>query len=282
MSEVGFGAWAIGGNAHGNSYGPTDDGISIEAVKRAVELGCTFFDTADVYGWGHSEELLGRALIGNDGVLIGTKIGGDFYHGGVQLNFDPDYVSFALEKSLQRLKRSYVDLYQLHNPPDHLLQDERLIERLEKLRDGGKIRHIGVSVHEPDEALAAMDVPTFETIQIPFNVLRQEWLEVFPRAEKQGVGVIAREPLANGFLTGKYTEASVFPHGDIRHHWPRRMVAAYVAAGRALAGGVGKAGATPAQRALAYVLSHGAVSTTIPGAKTPDQVEENMASVDFV
>src|SRR5213594_1273079 len=85
LSELGFGGWAIGGNAHGNSYGPTDDKVSIAAVRRAVDLGCNFFDTADVYGWGHSEEILGEALEGRDEVFIATKVGGDFYHGGVRM-----------------------------------------------------------------------------------------------------------------------------------------------------------------------------------------------------
>src|SRR5512136_454613 len=111
VSEIGFGGWAIGGNAHGNSYGPTDDAESIAAVRRAADLGCTFFDTADVYGWGHSEELLGRALEGRRGdVVLATKVGGDFYHGGVRTNFDTGYLAFALERSLERLRTDHVDL----------------------------------------------------------------------------------------------------------------------------------------------------------------------------
>src|SRR5437899_606224 len=100
VSEIGFGAWAVGGNAHGNSYGPTDDAESIAAVRRAAELGVNFIDTADVYGWGHSEEILGEALEGHrEDVHIATKVGGDFYHGGVRMNFDPGYIAFALERT---------------------------------------------------------------------------------------------------------------------------------------------------------------------------------------
>jgi len=122
VSEIGFGAWAIGGNAHGNSYGPTDDAKSVAAVQKAVDLGVNFFDTADVYGWGHSEEVLGKALEGRrDQVLLATKVGGDFYHGQVRANFDPGYIAFALGRSLHRLRTDHVDLYQLHNPPAEMM-----------------------------------------------------------------------------------------------------------------------------------------------------------------
>ncbi len=142
VSEIGFGAWAIGGNAHGNSYGPTDDATSIAAVRRAVELGCTFFDTADVYGWGHSEAILGEALQGHrDEVAIATKVGGDFYHGGVRLNFDPAYIAFALDRSLERLRTDHVDLYQLHNPPAETMAEPRTYEVLETLKAENKALH---------------------------------------------------------------------------------------------------------------------------------------------
>src|SRR5688572_9478031 len=118
VSEIGFGAWGIGGNAHGNSYGPTDDEESLRTIKTALDLGCTFFDTADVYGFGHSEELLGKALKGGrDRVIIATKGGSDFYHNPPRLNFTEDHLIMAVDKSLKRLDTDYIDLYQLHNPP---------------------------------------------------------------------------------------------------------------------------------------------------------------------
>src|SRR5205823_4198821 len=150
VSEIGFGAWAIGGNAHGNSYGPTKDTESIEAVRRAVDLGVNFFDTADVYGWGHSEEVLGQALEGRrEEVFLATKVGGDFYRGGVRMNFDPGYLAFALDRSLQRLRTDHVDLYQLHNPPAELMTDPTTYEVLDALKGEHKIDHYGVSVHAP-------------------------------------------------------------------------------------------------------------------------------------
>ncbi len=279
VSEVGFGAWAVGGDAHGNSYGPTDDATSIAAIRRAADLGCTFFDTADVYGWGHSEELLGRGLEGRrDDVLLATKVGGDFYHGSVRLNFDPGYIAFALDRSLRRLRTDHVDLYQLHNPPAESMGDPRTYAVLESLRDEGKIDHYGVSVHEPVEGLLCLEAGKPEVLQIPFSLFRQEWIDGFlPAARAAGVGIIAREPLGNGFLTGAIRADARFPQGDIRSYWPRGLVAGRVAAAERLSF-LAKAGRTPAQAALRFVLAFPEVSTAIPGAKTAAQVEENLGA----
>ena len=279
VSEVGFGAWAIGGNAHGNSYGPTDDATSAEAVRRALELGCTFFDTADVYGWGHSEEVLGAALEGHrDEVAIATKVGGDFYHGGVRMNFHPGYIGFALERSLRRLRTDRVDLYQLHNPPAELMADPATYEALEALKAENKVLHVGVSIHEPVEGILCLESGRPDVLQVPFSILRQEWIdELFGAARKANVGIIAREPLGNGFLAGRIPAAATFPAGDIRHHWPASMIAARSGVASRLAF-LARDGRTPAQAALRFVLAFPEVSLTIPGAKTPAQVEENLAS----
>ena len=282
VSEIGFGAWAIGGNAHGNSYGPTDDAESIRAVRRAVDLGCTFFDTADAYGWGHSEELLGVALEGHrTSVHIATKVGGDFYHGGVRMNFDPGYIAFALERSLQRLRTDYVDLYQLHNPPIDIMGDPAAYEVLDHLKAEGKVLHYGVSIHEPVEGVIVAETGKASAIQLPFNIFRQEWIdEVLPEAAARGLGVVAREPLANGFLGGKISPDRVFPPGDIRNHWPRSMVAARVEAARRMASFLVRDGQTMAQAAIRFVLSFPQVGVVIPGAKTVSQVEENVLAAE--
>lgn len=276
VSEIGFGAWAIGGNAHGNSYGPTADADSIDAVRRAIDLGVTFFDTADVYGWGHSEELLGQALVGRrDEVLLATKVGGDFYHGGVRMNFDPGYIAFALERSLKRLQTDRVDLYQLHNPPAEMMGDPATYDVLEGLKAEHKIDHYGVSVHEPFEGRLCIEAGRPEVLQIPFSLFRQESIEeLFAEARKANVGIIAREPLGNGFLAGKIRPDARFPPGDIRHHWPASMIEARAMAAERLSF-LARPGRTMAQAALRFVLAFPEISVTIPGAKTATQVDEN-------
>ena len=279
VSEIGFGAWAIGGNAHGNSYGPTDDRESISAVRRAVDLGVKFFDTADVYGWGHSEELLGEALEGRrDDVILATKVGGDFYHGGGRMNFDPGYVAFALDRSLKRLRTDRVDVYQLHNPPAEMMGDPATYETLESLKAEHKIDHYGVSVHEPSEALLCLEAGRPEVLQIPFSLFRQEWIDdFFGEARRAGIGVIAREPLGNGFLSGTIRPDARFPSGDIRHHWPPSMIAGRATAASRLSFLAGPS-RTMAQAAVRFVLSFPEVSVTIPGSKTVAQLEENVAA----
>jgi aryl-alcohol dehydrogenase-like predicted oxidoreductase len=279
VSEVGFGAWAIGGNAYGNSYGPTDDNQSLAAIQRALELGCNFFDTADVYGHGHSEELLGQALKGHrSDVIIATKVGGDFYHGASSMNFNSDYLEFALGKSCARLGSDYIDLYQLHNPPTQLVRDGRVFKTLEKLKVSGKIRHYGISIHDPQEGLLAMRNGEIGAVQVVFNILRQEAKnQLFREATKNNVGVIAREPLANGFLAGKLKPESTFPEGDIRHNFPPDYISQLTGAVDQLRFLESK-NRTLAQAALRYVLDHKDISTVIPGAKTPEQADEDLAS----
>lgn len=281
VSEIGFGAWAIGGNAHGNSYGPTDDATSVAAVRRAVDLGCNFFDTADVYGWGHSEALLGEALDGRrEEVFLATKVGGDFYHGGVRLNFEPGYIAFALDRSLKRLRTDHVDLYQLHNPPAEMMSDPSTYDVLESLKAEHKIDHYGVSVHEPAEGLLCLEAGKPETLQVPFSLFRQEWIDdLFPEARKANVGIIAREPLGNGFLAGRIGPGARFVAGDIRSYWPPGMVAGRAAVAERLSF-LAKEGRTAAQAALRFALAFPEVSVTIPGAKTAAQAEENLGASD--
>src|SRR5438445_6135778 len=279
VSEVGFGAWAIGGNTHGNSYGPTDDKQSLAAVETALGVGCNFFDTADVYGHGHSEELLGQALRGHRSeIIIATKVGGDFYHGTPRMNFNSDYLEFALGKSCDRLGTDYVDLYQLHNPPVQLIKDGRVFKTLKKLKASGKIRHYGISIHDPQEGLLAMRNSEIGAIQVVFNILRQEAKnQLFREAAKNDVGIIAREPLANGFLAGKLNANSTFHHGDIRHNFPSDYISQLTLAVGQLRFLESK-NRTLAQAALRFVLDHKDVSTVIPGAKSPEQVDEDLAT----
>jgi len=282
VSEVGFGAWAIGGNDHGNSYGPTDDKLSLAAIGRALELGCNFFDTADVYGHGHSEKLLGQALKEHRSeVIIATKVGGDFYHGTPRMNFNSDYIEFALGKSCERLGTDYIDLYQLHNPPIQLIKDGRVFKILDRLKALGKIRHYGISIHDPQEGLLAMRAGELGAIQVAFNILRQEAKnQLFREATRNNVGIIAREPLANGFLAGKLKAESIFPRGDIRHNFPPDYISQLTLATDRLRFLESNC-RTIAQAALRFVLDHKDISTVIPGAKTPEQVDEDFASSEL-
>lgn len=308
VSSVGFGAWAIGGNRFGNSYGTTDDAESGRAVRLAYELGCTFFDTADVYGHGHSEEVLGDALTGiRQHVIVATKVGGNFYNRDVNplllpriaealgqpaaelapdvplpvthdANFSPGYVRFAVEQSLRRLRTDYIDLLQLHNPALGVIADPDTYQVLEDLKREGKVRFYGVSVHPPEEGLAAVAVNRPDTVQIVYNLVRREAEDrFFGAARAANIAVIAREPLANGLLGGKYGADSTWEKGDIRARMPRPYVARLTAVAERVKELARDAGVTPAQLALRFVLDNDAVSVVIVGMKTVAQVEDNLS-----
>lgn len=277
VSEIGFGAWAIGGNKFGNSYGPTDDKISIEAINQSLELGCNFFDTADVYGYGHSEELLGKALKGKrDQALIATKVGADFYQGLALQNFRPDYIRFALEKSLERLATDYLDVYQLHNPPLKLIERSNVFDIFNGLKKDGKIRAWGISIFDPVEGLTALKTAQPDCLQVVYNIFSpRPAQDLFDKARESGCAIIAREPLANGFLTGKYHAGSKFEEGDIRQLWPANYIEARAKAAKRLLPIASNCGLTLAQLSLKFSLSHPAVCVAIPGIKTPEQAVEN-------
>lgn len=279
VSAIGFGAWAIGGNVHGNSYGPTDDEESMLALARALDLGCTFIDTADVYGFGHSETLIGQLVGNRPDVVVATKVGGDFYGDRVAHDFSPGYIRFACEKSLKRLKREAIDLYQLHNPPPQVVGDERLYETLEMLVQEGKIRSYGVSIHGCDEGLAAIQSGKPATIQVALNLLHREAENGLLQAAKAAdVAIIAREPLANGFLTGKVQPWFRWEHGDIRHSWSAEFVQDRCKQVKALSN-LEIEGRTLTQAAILFPLSLDGVSVVIPGCKSVAQVDENFAAL---
>ncbi|MCK4754222.1 MAG: aldo/keto reductase [Calditrichia bacterium] len=283
VSEIGFGAWAIGGNRFGNSYGTTKDSESIQALQKAIDLGCNFIDTADVYGHGHSEELIGKAVAGKrQDIFIATKVGGDFYHSSPRLNFDPDYIRFALEKSLKRLNTDYIDLYQLHNPPLHLIQDGTIFDIFFKLKTEGYIRAIGLSIFEPTEGVEAIRKDSIDCIQVVFNIFnRQAAKDLFPLARDNNIGIIAREPLNNGLLTGKFTGFEDFEEGDIRSRWSQKYFEHLVNFTQRLRSVVKEEDRSLSQTAIQFVLAQSAVSTVIPGMKTGDQVEENFRSINL-
>ena len=185
-----------------------------------------------------------------------------------------------MEKSRQRLQRDVIDVYQLHNPPKDLLADPRTYEILQQLKAEGRIRAYGVSVFHYDEALAAIEAGQPDVIQLPYNLLNTAAEELFPVAQREGVGIIAREPLASGFLSGKYSVDAKFGPGDFRADLPRQYVQAMVSSAEAFrfleAGGA----RTLVQAALRFVLEQEAVSTVITGIKTVAQAEEDLGASD--
>jgi aryl-alcohol dehydrogenase-like predicted oxidoreductase len=228
VSTIGFGCWAIGGT----DWGGTDDDVSLAALRTALDGGVTLLDTADVYGRGHSEELIARLLRERSAtdLVIATKAGNDFYHasesddsgyGPIRQNYDKDYIVFAAEKSLQRLGVEAIDILQLHSGDLAQLERDDPWEALETLKRTGKIKHAGWSVQSFKETDHAPILDRYHTlidvIQVRYNVLERDAEQVlFPKALEYGIGVIARIPLLFGLLTGKFTRDSQFGDDDHR------------------------------------------------------------------
>lgn len=276
VSEIGFGTWGIGGTASSAvAYGPTDDAESRRALRRAVDLGVTFFDTADLYGGGHSERLIGETLGGvRDAIVIAGKAG--FRDGGAAQDFSAAHLRNALEASLRRLGTDRIDLYQLHGPPLDAVPGA--LETLAALRRQGKLRALGVSVRSPDDGLAVSELPGLDAIQVNFSLVDQRAVAngLLARCVARGIAVIVRTPLCFGFLTGAYPPETAFAAGDHRRRWSPVQVARWAGAHETFAAVLRRSGAdTPAQGALRFCLSYPAVASVIPGMLTVAQVEEN-------
>lgn len=296
VSTVGFGAWAIGGM----NWGKTDDEVSKKALHRALELGVTLIDTADVYGFGHSEELIGQVIKerGNrDELIIATKAGNDFYHataendkgyGPIKQNYDKDYIIFAVEQSLKRLGVDVIDILQLHSGnTEHLNRDDPW-EALRILKQQGKIKHAGWSVQSFKETEQAFLLDTYyeviDVIQVRYNLLEREAEKVlFPKAQQYGIGVIARIPLLFGLLTGKFTRESRFSDDDHRRFnlSPEKLDMYLTQLEKMKPLFDRYPDQSMAQVSLRFCISHPACHTVIPGAKTPEQVAENCAASDL-
>jgi aryl-alcohol dehydrogenase-like predicted oxidoreductase len=286
VSEIGFGAWAIGGasDAAGTplGWGRTNDDDSLAAIRRARELGVTFFDTSDSYGFGRSESLLGIVLSRRrEDVVIATKVGNvRGTDGKIRKDFTSSHISHAVDGSLKRLRTDYIDLYQLHNPTLEELKREDIHEAMNRLQEAGKIRYWGVSVTTPEEGLEIMRRNWGYTLQVLYNVLNQApATDVFPLAKEKGYGIIARVPLASGLLSGKYRPDTVFAGDDIRQNFltPRRLeeVLPRVDEAKSIIGGTAR---SLAEGSLRFTLTDDAVSTVIPGARNVRQVEMNVAA----
>jgi aryl-alcohol dehydrogenase-like predicted oxidoreductase len=288
VSAIGFGGWAIGGPSEASGtplgWGRTTDEESLAAIRRARDLGVTFFDTADSYGFGRSESLLGIVLSRKrEDVIIATKVGVVRNSTGeLKKDFSKQHIFVAVDGSLKRLRSDYIDLYQVHNPTIDDLRREEIQDAMERLQDNGKIRFWGVSVSNPEEGLDVVRQGWGNTLQVLYNILNQAPAEeLFPMAKEKGYGIIARVPLASGLLTGKFRIDTTFPVDDIRQNFltPRRLQEALdrVDEVKSIIGGTAR---TLIEGALRFVLANDAVATAIPGAKNNHQVESNVTAGD--
>jgi aryl-alcohol dehydrogenase-like predicted oxidoreductase len=281
VSEIGFGAWGIGGRTVAQtSYGDTDDRVSLAALRRALELGITLFDTSGAYGDGHSEELIGQAIRGRrSNVVIATKAGYDSWDRPP--DFAPGAIIASVERSLRRLGTDYLDLLQLHNPPPEVLGDPEVRRAIQRLLDDGKIRTWGVSSKGPQEALEALQSARAPILQANFNMMDLRALScgLLDSLAQAGAGFIARTPLCFGFLSGTIHRDMAFPPGDHRARWPRAQLVNWRdGAAELLAALNAEPGEAAAQAALRFCLAFPAVSSTIPGILRPQEADQNAAA----
>jgi aryl-alcohol dehydrogenase-like predicted oxidoreductase len=290
VSEVGFGVWTL----TTGWWGTVDDAQAVQLLRRAVDQGITFFDTADTYGNGRGETILAKAFATDrTRVVIATKFGYDFYTYGAERTgqrelpqrFEPEFIRFACEQSLQRLGTDYIDLYQLHNVRLSTVQRDDVFAELERLKDEGKIRAyggaLGPAIGWKDEGLALLHARSIATLQIIHNIFEQDPGRAFiPPARERGVGLIVRVPHSSGLLEGKYDENTTFPPGDHRNHRPREWLIDglkklqrldFLTAGRPV---------TIGQAALKFLLAEPSVVSTLPNIYDASQLDEFTAAPD--
>ena len=285
---VGFGAWAIGG-----AWGKVDDAESLAALRKAAEFGVNFFDTADVYGDGHSERLIAQLRCEQKGkIYVATKAGRRLNPHTAE-SYNRKNLTAFVERSLKNLDTETIDLLQLHCPPIEVYYSPEVFGILDDLVKAGKIRYYGVSVEKVEEALKAIEFPNVQSVQLIFNIFRQRPSELFfEQAKKRKVGILARLPLASGMLTGKLKPDSTFApddHRQFNRHGER------FDRGETFSGvdyevglkavkelkAICPAAMTMVQFALRWILMFDAVTCTIPGVRRLSQAEENFAAADL-
>ena len=290
VSEIGFGAWGIGGASAGfPAYGPTKDEESRSTLRRAFDLGVNFYDTSDLYGAGHSERLIGETFKDvRDQVIISTKVG--FSSATDSQDLSVRTIERSLDASLARLQTDYIDLYQLHSPDIDSLDlgpgeagqtshEQELLSNLKSLVKKGKVRALGISIRSPDDGLTAVRELGFKVLEVNYNLIDQRALDngLLDLCHRQGIGVIARTPLCFGFLTGEYSPDTTFDVTDHRSHWPMEQITLWANAHLLFISAVNSGDEdTPVQTALRFCLSHKGISTVIPGLLTRKEVEENV------
>ena len=283
VSEIGLGCWQLGGD-----FGPVSDARAGEILGAARAAGVEFWDTADVYGGGLSESRIGKAIAAGPGVVVATKVGRDaaLFPDG----YTRDKVRASLQRSAGRLGVETIDLAQLHCVPRDVLEAGDILDWMAGFQDDGLIRHFGASVETVDEAMLAIRHPRLATLQIIFNLFRQNPIDaLFPAAGAADVGIIVRLPLASGVLGGNMTRNQVFDAGDHRQYnrhgeafsqgetfsgIPFELAVELVDELKAWC----PPGMSMAQMAMRWILDHAAVSTVIAGASRPEQVLANAAT----
>src|SRR5437763_2327973 len=284
ISEIGFGSWGIGGN----EWGATDDSVSLAALNRAIDLGVNFIDTADVYGDGHSEQLIAQVRKARSEQLIIATKAGRRLNPHVASGYNRENLTSFVERSLRNLETETIDLLQLHTPPSEVYDMPEVFGILDDLVVQGKLRFYGVSVERVDEAMKAISYPNVQSVQIIFNMFRLKPCEkFFASAHESRVGILARVPLSSGLLTGKMRPDTQFSANDHRNF--NRHGEAFDQ-GETFSGVDYETGlraveelrplvpqdATMAQFALRWILMFSEVTSAIPGAKNPEQAENNV------
>ncbi len=288
VSEVGFGAWAIGG-----SWGPQSDSDSVAALNRALDLGVNFIDTAAGYGDGRSERIIAEVLkTRRDSVIVATKTPpapGPWPpspYCAASERFAEKHIRENVEQRLRNLGTDRLDILQLHTWTRAWNRAPEPFAVLRRLKEEGKVRFVGVSTpeHDQNSVIGLMRGGWVDVVQVIYNIFEQEpAAELLPAADETGTGVIVRVVFDEGALTGKWTEATVFPEGDFRRSYFEgdRLARAVARAGR-VSKTIEGSGYTLAQAAIKFALAHAAVGTVIPGMRSPSQAEANCAVSDLL
>lgn len=290
VSEIGFGTWAIGGGSMiGNTaigWGNADDLQSKEALCKALDVGINFFDTADIYGLGHSEELIGSTIGNRNDVVIASKAGNVSRNGIFTTDYSKEYILRACEASLKRLKRDVIDYYQLHSAKLEDLKKGECIEAMDQLVRAGKIRYWGLSLPTFDpipEAAFLLSKKAGSGFQLVFNIINRIAFPLFKEIYASGYGIIARMPLQFGLLSGKFDSQTSFPDNDHRKsRLSKEIIDSYLERQSELYELSKKYDITQSQFALSYILSYDEISTVIPGIRSPQQVRLNTEGIKTI
>lgn len=287
VSEIGLGCWQLGGlttiNKTATTYGNVNEKTADKIIKQAIELGINVFDTADVYSLGNSERRLGKRLKHNrKNFHIFTKAGGvPTYSNENPFEIDLSYhhLISALDRSLKRLQTDYVDLFQIHTFPKNEEDFSNIEKAFETIKSENKARYCGVSIgREYDQGIELIERNLVDSLQIYFSLLDFGAIEkLLPLAKKNGIGIIAAEPLGQGFLTGKYKKNHNFSHTDIRNRYPKKLIGRLIDQSKKFEFLKTKFRSLN-QIALAYVLNRDEISTCIPGVKNTKQLKSNISS----